>query len=225
MKCKKLATLALAGAMTLSLAAPAFASGNTETSLTQSSAITGTTQAPTIKITVPATGSVVVNPYKMEVLPTGGTAGTDEVQDQIVSATQWIENASDVAIKVSAAVSATVSGNAKLATATTVSTKPVTTNSIYLYLEAKPTDDGTTAVADWSGAVTAVAAAKGTVKELGTLAKGDGTDAGSTGGYMAYHLAGDAVEAPAVAWTANDKVDVTIAFTFAPVADTVSAGG
>lgn len=228
MKLKKFVSLALALVMSLALAVPAFASGAAaNTALAQSSEITGTTKTPTIKITVPATGAVVVNPYKMEVLPSGGTAGTDEVQDQIVSATQWVENASDVAIKVSAAVSAKVAGKAKLATASTVTTgsaKPITTNSIYLFLEAVVADDETTAVTDWSSATKAVAAAKGTVTELGTLAKGTGTAADTTGGYLAYHLSGDAVEAPAVAWAAEDKVDVTIAFTFVPVAETVTGG-
>lgn len=225
MKTKKILSLVLAMVMALALAVPAFATANTDTSLTQSSAITGTTKAPTIKITVPATGAVVVNPYKMEVLPAGGTAGTDEVNDQIISATQWVMNASDVAIKASAAVNATVSGKAKLATATTVTTgsaKPITTNSIYLYLEALVTDDGSTAVDDWTSAKKATAAAKGVVTELGTMAKGTGTAAASTGGYLAYHLAGDAVEAPAQAWVAEDKVDVTVAFTFVPVAETVA---
>ena len=55
MKFKKLVSTALAGAMALSLSVPAFASGNTDTSLSQSTDITGSTQAPTIKITVPAT--------------------------------------------------------------------------------------------------------------------------------------------------------------------------
>ncbi|MDE6935247.1 MAG: hypothetical protein K2P26_06525, partial [Oscillospiraceae bacterium] len=51
MKFKKLVSTALAGAMALSLSVPAFAADG---DLQQSTDITGTTQAPTNAITIPA---------------------------------------------------------------------------------------------------------------------------------------------------------------------------
>ena len=197
MKFKKLVSTALAGAMalSLSLSVPAFAAGNTDTSLEQSTDITGTTQAPIIKITVPATGTVTVNPYKMAV-----SVGGSDVTDQIISATQYITNASNVAIKVGAEVTGTAAGNLAFATAST-QTKAVLTNSVFMYFEMDVADKTDTKKAD-----------------MLTLASGTGTAAASAGGYAAFHLAGDAASTPTTAWAAADKADVAIAFTFTPTA-------
>ncbi|MDE6933718.1 MAG: hypothetical protein K2P37_13630 [Oscillospiraceae bacterium] len=216
MNFKKIMSSALAGVMALSLAVPAFAADG---DLEQSTAITGTTQAPTIKITVPATGTVTVNPYKMEV-----TVGSDKKTDQIISATQYIENASNVAIKVSAQVTGTAAGNLAFATATTQGTKAVTTNSVFMYFEMDVADkndgtaDPTWATAyDSKSATQILISTKATKKaDMLTLAAGTGTAAASTGGYAAFHLAGDAASAPTSAWTDADKADVAIAFTFTP---------
>ena len=135
MNFKKIMSTALAGVMALSLAVPAFAAANAETALEQNTAITGTTQAPTIKITVPATGTVTVHPYKMAV-----SVGGSDVTDQIISATQFIENASDVAVKVSAQVTGTAAANLAFATAST-QTKAVTTNSVFMYFEMVASDE------------------------------------------------------------------------------------
>lgn len=216
MNFKKIMSTALASVMALSLAVPAFAADG---DLEQNAAITGTTQAPTIKITVPATGAVTVNPYKMAVSVDGS-----DVTDQIISATQYIENASDVAIKVSAEVTGTAAGNLAFATATTQGTKAVTTNSVFMYLEMDVADknDGT-ADPTWATAYDSkstkqiLVSTKATKKaDMLTLAAGTGTAAASTGGYAAFHLAGDAASTPTTAWAAADKADVAIVFTFTP---------
>lgn len=220
MNFKKIMSTALAGAMALSLSVPAFAAANSNTSLEQNTAITGTTQAPTIKITVPDTGAVVVNPYKMSVTPDGGSTA---VTDQIISATQFIENASDVAVKVSAQVTGTAAGNLAFATAST-QTKAVTTNSVFMYFEMVASDDGSTeptwaTAYDSKSATQILISTKATKKaDMLTLAAGTGTAAASAGGYAAFHLAGDAASTPTTAWAAADKADVAIAFTFTPTA-------
>ncbi len=220
MNFKKIMSSALAGVMALSLSVPAFAAANSNTSLEQNTAITGTTQAPTIKITVPDTGAVVVNPYKMSVTPDGGSTA---VTDQIISATQFIENASDVAVKVSAQVTGTAAGNLAFATAST-QTKAVTTNSVFMYFEMVASDDGSTeptwaTAYDSKSATQILISTKATKKaDMLTLAAGTGTAAASAGGYAAFHLAGDAASTPTTAWAAADKADVAIAFTFTPTA-------
>lgn len=231
MKFKKIMSTVLAGAMALSLSATAFAAGATTDPLKPTLEITGTTKTPTILIDVPTTGAVVVNPYKMKVLPTGGTAGTDEVTDQIISATQWVQNKSDVAVKAAATVTGKVEGNAKLNATTTIpdpsnsKSKALTTNSVYLVFEALVTDDATTAVADWKDAKQVVVATKATTADLATLSAGTGTALGDAKGCLAFHLAGDAVETPTTAWAAADKVNVTVAFTFTPTVETATTGG
>jgi len=218
MKLKKIISTALAGVMALSLTATAFAV-DADSELTRNLDIAGTTKAPTIKIVVPSSGAVTVNPYQMEV-----TVGSDKVTDQIISTTQYVENKSDVAIQVSAAITGKVEGAAKLVTTSTQGGKTAATaNNVYLVFESTVVDDNTTApVWTGDGAVAAedkvevkVSTTKAT-KDLGTLAKGDGTDAGAADGYLAFHLTGDAVKAPTKAWTEADKVSASIAFTFVP---------
>ena len=186
MNFKKLISTAMAGAMALSLSVPAFAAANSNTSLEQNTAITGTTQAPTIKITVPAAGTVTVNPYKMAV-----SVGGSDVTDQIISATQFIENASDVALKVSAEVTGTAAGNLAFATAST-QTKAVTTNSVFMYFEMVASDDGSTEPT-WATAYDSKSATQILISTKATK-KAD------------------------MLTLAADKADVAIAFTFTPTA-------
>ncbi len=211
MKCKKILSAVLACSLLASMSVSAFAAA---TDLTQSSEITGTTQVPTINITVAATGTVTVNPYQMEV-----TVGSKQVTDQIISATQYVESLSDVALNVSATVTGKAEGTLKFATSPTNGTKPVTTNSVFMYFEAgEATANDGTGDPTWAAAYDAKSAnqiligAKATTKALGTMDASDG----STAVIWGYHLTGDAAPTPTVAWTANDKASATIAFTFTP---------
>ena len=149
---------------------------------------------------------------------------TGSTQAPIISATQFIENASDVALKVSAEVTGTAAGNLAFATASTQGSRAPTTNSVFMYFEMVASDDGSTeptwATAYDSKATTQIlVSTKATKKaDMLTLAAGTGTAAASAGGYAAFHLAGDAASTPTTAWAAADKADVAIAFTFTPTA-------
>lgn len=222
MKLKKLATLALAGVMAMSLTAPAFAEDNDGTAATNTE-ISGTVEPAAIKVTIPTTGAVVVNPYKMEVLPAGGTAGTDETTEQIISATQYIENKGKAAVQLSASVTGTASSGVTFATVKHEgSTKPVTTKSVFMYFEIGRTDDASTEPT-WNANgydsklnTQILVGTKAVAKtNMVTLAAGTGS-AGQAKGFAAYRLAGDANATPATAWTADDTVTVAIAFTVLP---------
>ena len=206
---KKIISFVLACVMALSLSVVAFAAGN-ETE------ITGSTQVPTINVTVPATGTVTINPYGLEV-----TVDSVKVTDQIISGVTYLESTTLTALRVSATVTGTQNGNAKLATATTQGAKAPTTNSVFLYMEiGKATKKDGSGDPTWATAYDSKAAnqvlvsAKATTKaDVVTMDKSaDGTAAT----YAAFRLAGDAASAPATAWTTADTVDVTIAFTFLP---------
>lgn len=102
MKMNKILSAALAGVMALSLMVPAFAA---ETEVTMDGLadgatveVTGTTQTATVKILVPATGEVILNPYELDCTVPGAAS---PVQDQIISATQYIVNDSNLPVKVS----------------------------------------------------------------------------------------------------------------------------
>lgn len=220
MKLKKLACAALTGALALSLSVPAFA----DETLSQSTEYTGSMSVPTINITVPTEGTVVLNPYKLAV----GASGS-EVTDQVINATSYIENGSNVALNVSATVTGKLPTGKKDVTFATTTTqnasKPLTTNSIFMYFEIAPTT-ANNVEPDWLESYVAKPAADQEVKQILVAAKattvnniltlGAKTDSGST--FAAYHLTGDAVSAPTRAWAEDDNVSATVAFTFTPTA-------
>lgn len=237
MKMKKLLSGAMAAAMALSISATALAAdtipeGFAEQSATGNVKITGSTQLPTIKVMLPTSGSVILNPYKLTV-----GSGDDATTDQVISDTQYITNRSNMAVRVTASVTGAVAGNAKFSPTSTTAepaegATALTSNSAYVVFEMIGADDSTTAVDSWDGAATAVlkvgavtaACAEGaddTAKNKATLMNAatigeDGTTPATTNGYIAFHLTGDAVSAPKTAWVAADKISATIAFSFSP---------
>lgn len=234
MKFKKVATLVLAGAMALSMAVPAFAA---DTDLEQSTEITGTTQTPTISISVPATGAVVLNPYKMSVDLSEDQDGSEVVTNQIISATNYIKNKTDVALAVSATVTGKVAGEAVFATATTQGTKAVTTKSAFVYLEVIDTgagEDGdatapATAPTDASWKAYDAKAVNQVLLSAKAVTKANMLTvpavAADNSSFIAFRLAGDAASAPTKAWTSADTVSATIAFTFTPTVQATGTGG
>ncbi len=226
MNFKKIMSTALAGVMALSLSATALAG---ETDLEQSTEITGTTQTPTISISVPQTGAVILNPYKMSVDVSADQDGSDLVTSQIISAPTYIKNKTDVALSVSASVTGKVEGQAVFATASTQGgTRPVTTNSAFVYLEvidAGAGDDDTATApttaptdASWhaydaKAANQILLAAKAVNKANMLTVPAVAADNSS---FIAYRLAGDAASSPTNAWTPADKISATIVFTFTP---------
>ena len=203
MKMKKIMSAALAGAMALSMTATAFAAGNGSIEEPSEIEVTGTTKVPTISITVPTTAAVTLNPYKLDV-----TIDSATKQDQVISAVYYIVNGSDVAIETEATVTGVAEG------ATTDKTKQV-----YMAFEWAQTSDGSTAPTSWSD-TTALTTSAQTVANKLTMDKTGGTSPA-----IAFHFTSDAIAEPETPWTADDTVGATLAFTFAPKANTVASGG
>lgn len=230
MNAKKLLSTGLAMALTLSLSLPALASSGTAEITTPNATtkaysseteISGTTEVPTIKITVPTTGGVVINPYRMEVNMTSSGGGAKD-KDQILSAVQAIANESNVAIKVNATVTGEAPGESKAVFATAPLKGTETTKSVFLYLEViagdKVTYDKSNSKftkTEWADAYDAKATNmvpvsggnKSTTKAgVATIAAKGASDPS----YAAFRLSGTAATAPTEAWTTTDKVNVTI---------------
>lgn len=152
MKTKRLATLALAGAMTLSLASPAFASNTTE--------VKGSYKAVTIDVAVMPKAVAFINPYGLDIdVPEDGvtetaSAATTKISgQQIVSAPMALKNKTGMDLTVNATVTTTIPAAAtgevamKLAANTTKGVgsnpedegyvAPATAKSAFVYLEAK----------------------------------------------------------------------------------------
>lgn len=214
MSMKKIVSAAMALAMAASLTIPAFATASNTTE------IGGTTQAPTINVTVPATGTVTVNPYKMEV-----TVDSDKITDQIISAPLYVTNTSDVPLVFDVTVTGKKEGNAIFSTSSTAG-KVVATNSVFLYAEfgAASANDGSgdptwaTAYDSKATNIVLISDKAVTKKAVAELAATDGSDAN----YLAFKLSGDASSQPTTAWTSADKVGASIAFTFTAKAATAA---
>lgn len=141
MKFKKVATLALAGAMALSMAVPAFAA---ESTTNRSTAITGAYADVPIDVVVPTTGTVVVNPYGLpiELTKTDGTTKVNLTGQQITTRPMAIKNQSELDLTANVTATATAAGNLKFVAATNVGSTTAGNNA-FVYLQAQPLDIAT----------------------------------------------------------------------------------
>lgn len=231
MKCKKLMSAALAGAMALSLAVPAFAA---DKDIAADGAneidITGTLQAPTVKVVIPddASTSVILNPYGLEV-----TVGSDKATDQVINKTVYMKNLTQCNVQVSAAVTGTLpaAGGVTFATAPiSTAAKAPTTKQVFMYFEMSTSTDGSTEPSWKAFGKTAaanqivVAKTASAAKTMVVMAKSpDGSATADANGYAAFHLAGDCADQSTTAWAATDAVSVKVAFTFLPTGAEASA--
>ena len=236
---KKFISSVLAGACALSMTSIATFAADTAISdlgsdgvATQQVTFTSTTAMPTLKVTVPTTADVVLNPYKIAVTtPISGN-------DTIMSPEYEIKNESDCGIAVSATVKATPGGGAAMATAALKGTE--TTKSVFMYLETTDTTDtyygeyvakkvtakkGESLSAEQEAANKAcdaqmVITTKETTKEIATLAAGN-----TTAQSIFFKVQGDAVTAPKTPWVAADKVDLAMTLKITPNANAETGTG
>ncbi len=178
-----------------------------------------------IKVTVKHSGAVYINPYNIEVTSNGTEIGTDSV----ITPVQYIKNESNTAIGVSIKGTPTpdAGSGAQLKTKAQMEADPAPTDkSASFIFEIMETDTDSPNPGDpeldWTEAKSVDIVDKNntlTDTEF-VLAKKEG----STLGYAAFRITGDAVADPENAgtptpWTAADTVDVDLAFTFVPVAN------
>lgn len=226
---KKVLSFVLVLALVLAVAVPAFAAAEGSNKLEQSTKYTGTTEVATIAIVVPASGSFVVNPYKMTLENIDGVTG-DALKAQVVSAPVQVVNNSTLAMQVKGTVTGTIAGNAKFAVGNedgdALTETEAGQNAVLLQFKISAPKAGGTAAA--------VATAQETVTVKASAVKfGEVTDdyagitlaAAGTGATNAIDVqfGGIASDAPKTPWTAADKVSATVAYTFTPVANTVAA--
>ena len=200
---KKTLSFILALVMIMAIAVPAFAadpvSGGTITS-------TSTVEVPTIDIGLPTATTITLNPYGLAV--SGGTTA------QVQNAAMFLENKSDVAVKVNLAVTGELptenADKVAFATASTAGGK-ATTKSIFLYVDVQENADGSTAATigeyNSKNPNQIVVAAKEAKKDVVVLDKTGGAKA-----YAQIMIGGDMVAAPTTAWTAKDAVKVKMVF-------------
>ena len=134
---RKLMAAALATTLVLSSSVLAFADDQNITDiagLATGKEITGTStvNSPNIKVTVPTSADIIINPFKMEYTSASITTPN---KSQVISAEQSIKNESDVAVAVNVAeLKAEPSEGVTLATTSTSGGK-VTAKTAFMYLE------------------------------------------------------------------------------------------
>lgn len=147
MNMKRFGSIVMAGAMALSLTAPAFAATSTPAGQV---IITGSYEDIPIAVSVPSTGTAQINPYGLPV-EVKKTVGTATITGQkITTLPLSIKNQGAVALNVNAGLTVTPKGELKVAAASAdlspTATTPVTTKSVQVKLQVAALNDAEYAV-------------------------------------------------------------------------------
>lgn len=237
MNLKRFASTAMAGVLALSLAAPAFAAGN-------STNITGTYRAITLSVTVPTTGSAIINPYG---LPYELAEGVNISGQQITTgAPLLVQNKSAVPLSVSASIvsvkkgSFTFDNNAITTGETgnkgnvlfqmfeapgvteTNATDMDVLNPMFAALKDEDALCNTVLTETNATATPAVPAVE--EDDIVTLKAGSAAGELVDGGAAFFRLSGTVAKKPTTAWTTTDGFTAKVTFTFEPTAETGDAG-
>lgn len=231
MKRKLLAlTLAITTLMSTSMMVSAGSLENSA-SLSTGQEVTGesTVGLPTIKVTVPTTADIVINPYKINYNDAdAGITGNS----QIVSAEQEISNESDVAVAVNVS-DLQVTNISEGITITTASTAKETSKAAFLYLEVIDAMESGAAFADAFNAKSTQQLAIPYIASGDTKTKKASKDAivtlkagNETPQKAKFKIGGDVVANPVTTnsdktttqtpWTEDDSIQIGFKFTFTP---------
>ena len=230
MNMKRFASTALAGVLALSMAAPAFAASNTTT-------IEGAYQAITLDVTVPTTGSAVINPYGLPYEL--GTNVSVSGQQITTGAPLMVENRSSVALSASVSITATATGAFTFEETNATIGASETGNKGVVKFQIFPAEGIDEAAAkkeatllplfaaledeDAAAEVQLKSSAAVTGTDMIVLREGEGGKL-QDGGAAFFRLAGEVAKKPTTAWVAADGFKAVIAFTFEPGTYTKSAG-
>lgn len=180
---------------------------------------------PDVDVIVPETGAAFINPYGMS-----ARIGRDEDDcGQVLSIPSSIVNVGDVPLQVDVAVSGRIMSGSDmtLSTSSTTEDPGSTWKKVFMYFEMKNVSvaqgEDPSSVR-WDGVYNeetdlVVKDGKQTkIENLLTLGAAKQGGAASANSSAAFHLTGDAVKNPASSWSEKDGVEVTVTFTFKPLA-------
>lgn len=177
--------------------------------------VEATCRLPIIKVSVPATGAVYINPFQLSV-----QMGSENTKEQIVSIPTNILNESEVPMSVDVTVTGSINEGSDLSLST-VTTKgsELTSKEAFVYFEMKAVKLDDPNLVTWDKVydeekhVVVCTTAK-TKKNVVTLDAWD--ENGQKNCYGAFRLTGDCVTYPKTEWNSKDGLNVEIAFTFTP---------
>lgn len=227
---KRFVSIVLASVLVLGLAAPAFAEETT---------IEGAYQAVTLKVTVPQTGSAIINPYGLPI-----KLGEKSISGEQITtgAALLVKNQSQVALRMIPEVKVTPKGGVKIITDKTYVDTPdtVATDNVYVvqknvcvYFEAfeAPTVTDDTETATKNNLFAALKSEDAAISKVmqeeayevdpdtdGELILKQGNSEGKTqrGGAAWIRLSGAVAKKPTTAWSADDGFTASIKYTFEP---------
>jgi hypothetical protein len=199
------------------------------------------TETPIIHVLVPAadtnTDKLILNPYALPVTQntviSGGSA-TDTFKEQVISKALFIGSLSNVPLKVGMKVVATKGQDVVLATKSLAGDTKTTTKSVFLWGQVVAAGTGNTVpttIPTFASEYDATAGKTGDMIQVGPSAtdaagvtrtgiytipaaeNGNVNDAAKANWACAKFF-GDAVQAPAEAWTSSDTVQLAVTFSF-----------
>lgn len=194
--------------LVLSVPFPALAGGQQNVT----TEITASCNLPEIMVTVPATGAVYINPYEIPVEIDGAS-----LTEQIVSTPAAIENQSEVPLSVTVTLTGKVDAGSDMRLVTS-STKGGggTRKYAFIYFEmqvvSNPNQVTWDSEFDEEKHIVVRDGEGRPWKNMVTIAQADQPDH-----FCAFRLTGDCVPEPRDPWTENDRLDVSIAFSFEPL--------
>lgn len=184
----------------------------------RSTVVDATCRLPVIKVAVPTSAKVYINPFALPV----SIRGQSEEQ-QIVCSHVWIANRSDADIEVDVTVTGAVKEGSTMSLATSPTGGTGTDKKAFVYFEIHQADDSDYDLVDWDPAydaekhIVVIAGVPVTKKNIVTLPALTLDNEIAPGGYAPFRLTGDAVRTPTDKWTTKDGINVTVAFTFTPL--------
>lgn len=231
MNLKRFASTVMAAVLALALAVPAFAS---------STNITGTYRAITLNVTVPTTGSAIINPYGLPFDVSGVSVSGQQIT---TGAPLLVQNKSSVPLSVSASIVSTVKGafvfdaneitqnetgnkgnvQFQMFKAPGVTEANVTDMDVIAPKFAALKDDDAlckTVLTKTDAAATPAVPAV-TQDNIVTLKAADADGALVDGGAAYFRLSGTVAKKPTTAWTSTDGFTAKITFTFEPTIEEV----
>lgn len=236
MNLKRFASVAMAGALALSMAVPAFASNATN--------ITGSYRAITLSVVVPTTGSAIINPYG---LPYELGEGVSISGQQITTgAPLVVQNKSAVPLSVSASIVGVKKGNFTFdANAIGASETGNKGNVLFQMFEAPGVTEANAAdmtvlnpkfaaLKDADALCNTVLSETNTTAtpavpaveedDIITLKAGNANGELVDGGAAFFRLSGTVAKKPTTPWATTDGFTAKVSFTFEPTVEEAAAG-
>lgn len=158
-----------------------------------------------VRVIVPDSGHVIINPYQLEVDIDGETS-----TEQIAGGTYSMVNLGDTPVTVSASAAGTVFGTGDMVFVDTPPAEKSLWKELFLYVEFQDEFYGIGWSGQYTGAPNQLLIGEGPCEPRDVLT----LEAGGTG---LYRMFGSVTKFPEIPWSVGDDFQVVLTFTFTPI--------